>query len=163
MDWFGPYTCFNSLQWISGADWVRNLSFKITLPSSLLGSISVNLWRASFSLSRNLPGPSFSSCSMFASLAWFKVLACSCLSPSRIHLKKMSLIPSSFSCVVVPVWFCNLDHPIPSGEGSYLVLPFPYWFITKPFISIGNHFPQHLSFWVRSQRLSQEYTSHLSK
>ena len=50
------------------ADWVRNLSFKITFPSSLLGSISVNLWRASLSLSRNFPGASFSSCSMFANL-----------------------------------------------------------------------------------------------
>ena len=52
----------------SGADWVRNLSFKITFPSSLSGSISVNLRRASLRLSRNLPGASFSSCSMSASL-----------------------------------------------------------------------------------------------
>ena len=38
---------------------------------------------------------------------------------------KMILIPSSFSCVVVPVWFCNWDLLIPSGEGGYLVLPLP--------------------------------------
>jgi len=39
---------------------------------------------------------------------------------------KMTLIPSSFSCVVVPVWFCNWDHLIPSGKGDYLILPLPY-------------------------------------
>ena len=66
---------------------------------------------------------------------------------------KMTLIPFSFSCVIVPVWFCNWDHLIPSGEGSYLVLPLPYWFITKPFISISNHFSQNSSFWVRKSYL----------
>ena len=68
----------------------------------------------------------------------------------------MTLIPSSFGCVVVPVWFCNSDHLIPSGQGSYLVLPLPYWFITKPFISISNRFSQNASRWVGSQRLSQD-------
>ena len=63
------HTCFNSLWWISRTDWMRNLSFKITLPSSLSGSISVYLRKAYLSLSRNLSGPSFSFCSMLASLS----------------------------------------------------------------------------------------------
>ena len=58
---------------------------------SWLGSISVNLQRASLSLSRNLPEASFSSCSLFAKLASFKVLAWACLSPSRTHLTKWLL------------------------------------------------------------------------
>ena len=68
----------------------------------------------------------------------------------------MTLIPYSFSYVVVPVWFCNWDCLIPSGEGGYLILPLPYWFITKPFVSISNCFPQNSTFWVGSQRLSQD-------
>ena len=35
---------------------MKHLSFKIISPSELLESMSVNLWRASCSLSRNLPG-----------------------------------------------------------------------------------------------------------
>ena len=151
--------------------WESNLSFKITLPSSLSGSISVNLLRASLSLSRNLPGASFSSCSMFANLPYFKGLARACLSPSRIHLtkkKKKGYIwqndsdPSSFICVVVPVWFCNWDCLIPSGEGSYLILPLPYWFITKPFISISNRFSQN-STLSRESAFVPRYTSHSSR
>ena len=69
---------------------------------------------------------------------------------------KMTLIPSSFSCVLVPVCFCNWDRLIPSGEGGYPLLILHYWFITKPFISISNRFSQKSSFWVRSQRLSQD-------
>ena len=61
---------------------------------------------------------------------------------------KMTLIPSSFSCVVVPVGFSNWDRLFPSGEGSYLILPLPCWLITKPFISISNRFYQNSSFWV---------------
>ena len=67
-NWYGPYVHFDNLQQISRANWLRNLSFKITFPSSLSGSISVNLSRAFLSLSRNLPGASFYSCSMSASL-----------------------------------------------------------------------------------------------
>ena len=29
---FGPYACFSSLRWISGADWVRNLSLRSLFP-----------------------------------------------------------------------------------------------------------------------------------
>ena len=58
---------------------------------------------------------------------------------------KMTLIPSSFSCVVVPIWFYSWESLIPSGEGRYLVFPLPYQFITKPFISISNCFSQNSS------------------
>ena len=68
----------------------------------------------------------------------------------------MTLIPSSFSCVVVPVWFYSWDRLTPSEEGHYLVLPLPYWFITKPFISISNRFSQNSSLWLGSQLLSQD-------
>ena len=68
-DWFSPNAYFNSLQQISGADWVRNISFKIISPSAFSGSTSVNFQRTSHSLSRNLPGVSFSPCSMSANLA----------------------------------------------------------------------------------------------
>ena len=51
-DWFGPNASFCNLWQISGADWMRNLSFKIIPPSVLLGSTSVNLQRISRSLSR---------------------------------------------------------------------------------------------------------------
>ena len=64
---------------------MRNLSFKVISLSALLGSMLINLWRASGSLSRNLPGVSFSPCSMSANLAYSKVLACAHLSPSRMH------------------------------------------------------------------------------
>ena len=67
--------CFSSLWWISGPEWVRSLSFKITVPFSLLGSISVNLWRASCGLSRNLPGSSFSPCFIVASLLCYAMLS----------------------------------------------------------------------------------------
>ena len=68
----------------------------------------------------------------------------------------MTLMPHSFSYVVVPVWFCSWDCLIPSGEGGYLILPLPYRFITKPFVSISNCFPQNSTFWVGSQHLSQD-------
>ena len=63
---------------------------------------------------------------------------------------KMTLIPSSFSRVIFLVLFYSWDHLIPSGENGFLILPLPYWFITKSFISIDNSFPQNSSFWVRS-------------
>ena len=59
---------------------------------------------------------------------------------------KMTLIPSSFSRVIVLVLFYSWDHLIPSGENGFLILPLPYWFITKSFISIDNSFPQNSSF-----------------
>ena len=49
-DWFSPNTCFCNLRQISGADWVRNLSFKIISSSVISGSMSLNTWRASSSL-----------------------------------------------------------------------------------------------------------------
>ena len=84
-DWFGPNACFHNLWWISRANWVRNLSFKVISPSAFFESMLINLWRASSSLSRNLPGVSFSPYSMSANLAYSKVLACAHLSPSRMH------------------------------------------------------------------------------
>ena len=45
---------------------MRNLSFKIVPSFELLESMSVNLWRASCSLSRDLQGVSFSTFSMSA-------------------------------------------------------------------------------------------------
>ena len=39
--------------------------------------------------------------------------------------------PIFLCCVVVPVWFCNWDRLIPSGEDGYLLLPLSYWLITK--------------------------------
>ena len=119
-DWFGPYACFNSLWWISGADWVRNLYFKIILLSSLSGSISVNRWRASLSLPRNLPGASFYPCSMLANLTYFKVLAHTSLSPSRIHMTK---------------WLCYRDGLTPSREKGYFMSPLSPSLMFKPFIS----------------------------
>ena len=145
LDWFGPNTCFSSLWQISESDWMRNLYFNIILPSALSGSVSVNLWRASHSLSRNLPGASFFPYFMFVNLVYFKVLSC-----TRLISDKVTLILSSFSHVIVPAWLCCRDCLIPSREGGYVALPLFYWFITKPFISIGTIFPLNLSFWVRS-------------
>ena len=128
---------------------MKNLSFKITLPSSFSGSVSVNLQRASLSLSRNSPGASFSSCSVFCLPVWHSLKTYFKVTCSPESFKntsdKMTLIPSSFSCVVVPIWFYNWDSLIPTGESGYLILPLPYQFITKPFISTGNCFSQNSS------------------
>ena len=129
---------------------MKNLSFKITLPSSFSGSVSVNLQRASLSLSRNSPGASFSSCSVFCLPVWHSLKTYFKVTCSPESFKntsdKMTLIPSSFSCVTVPISFYSGNHLILSGKGGYLVLHLPNWFVTKPFISISNRFPQNSSF-----------------
>ena len=100
---------------------MRNLSFKITYTFVLLGATSVQFQRGCCSLSRNLPGVSFSPCSMSVNLA--KSLS----SGSPVSFKntwdKVTLFLSSLSLVIVPVWLCNGDCLIPSREGGYLFFP----------------------------------------
>ena len=119
---------------------MRNLSFKIIPLSVLPRSTSVNLWRASHSLPRNLPGVSFSPCSISANLAQSKVLVCACLSSSRIHPAK---------------WLCYWNHLVPSKKEGYFVFPLSPCLTFKPFISKSSSFPPNSSFQVRNQCLSQ--------
>ena len=62
----------------------------------------MNLRRVSHSQSRNLPGASFSPYSMLANLAEFSLSICP-LESFRNTSDKVTLIPSSFSRVIVPV------------------------------------------------------------
>ena len=111
---------------------MRNLCFKITFKSGLSGSMSVNLWRISLSLSRSLPGASFFSFSMSANLAQFKVLAWVHLSPSRIY-------PAECLCY---------GNCLASGsEVGYSMFPPSPCLISRPFISKSSNFPQNLSFF----------------
>ena len=192
---------------------MRNLCFKMTLPSSLSGSIAVNFVKGFSSVARMvkhlptileagfspwvgkiswrrklqptpvlLPGKSHRRRSLVGPSSWGRkesdtterlhflsiylgiyqelpslpVLCLPVWHSFSMHLPesfknasdKMTLIPSSFSHIIVSIWFYSWDHLIPSGEGGYLILPLPYWFIIKSFISIGNHYPQNSSFWV---------------
>ena len=69
-DWFDTNACFYNSWQISGVDWVRNLSFKIIPPLHFWDPLlQVNLQRVSRNLSRNLPGVSFSPCSVSATLS----------------------------------------------------------------------------------------------
>ena len=114
---------------------------KIILPSALSRSTSVNLWRASHDLSRNLPGVSFSSCSMSANLAYSNVLVCGCLSPSRIRPAKQ---------------LCYWNYLAPNWKEGYFVFPLSPCLMSNPFISKSSNFPPNSSFLVRSQCLSQD-------
>ena len=81
------HTGFNSLQWKFRPNWMRNLSFMITLHSSTSGSNSVSE-KGLLQFITNLAGASFPSCSMLANLSQFKDFAHPYLRPLRIHLTK---------------------------------------------------------------------------
>ena len=98
---------------------MRKLSFKITLPSSLSGSVSVNLQRASLSLRiyQELP----SSCVLCLPI-WHSLSTHSTESFKNTS-DKMILIWSFYSCIIVPISFYSWDCLIPSGEFPYATSP----------------------------------------
>ena len=78
---------------------------------------------------------------MSANLVQSKVLACTRLSPSKIHLAK---------CL------CCGNYLAPSREEGYFVFPLSPCLTFKPIISKSSSYPQNSSFRVRSQRLSKD-------
>ena len=78
-------------------------------------------WSSSFSISPSKEHPGLISFRMHC----LDLLAVQGTLTLKNTSDKMTLIPSSFSCVVVPVWFCNWDRLFPSGEGGYLSALFP--------------------------------------
>ena len=85
---------------------MRNLFFKIVSPSVILRSTSVNLWRASHNLFRNLLGVFFSPCSMSANLESLSMcLLKSFKNTSDIKKKKKKKRNTSDKVTVVgPTW-----------------------------------------------------------
>ena len=121
----------------------------------------MNLQRASHSLSRSLPGPSFSPYSMLANWAEFSLSACP-LESFRNTSDKVTLIPSSFSHVIVQSdSIVGTDSPIGRAAISCYLFPID---------SCSSHSsPKAVAFFPKLELLSQEsacvlrYTLHLSK